>query len=159
MERDDELQALRDQVATLEARLSQLEDEHEPGILKVAAEARNVYGWAYVAQDRQGGQIVDISGDVVDDPAELEKAAAKFVSDYRVGRVAHTGEPTMSVIESVTYTPAKLEKMGIPAGTLPTGWWVGFHVNDDKAWEDIKSGRMRAFSIGGRGKRDPIFGT
>jgi hypothetical protein len=46
--------------------------------------------------------------------------------------------------------------MGIPEGTLPIGWWVGFKITDDNAWERVKNGTYRMFSIEGRASREPI---
>ena len=34
------------------------------------------------------------------------------------------------LIESAVFTKEKMEAMGIPEGTLPTGWWIGFQVTD-----------------------------
>ena len=30
--------------------------------------------------------------------------------------------------------------MGIPEGTLPVGWWIGFQVTDADVWEKVKDG-------------------
>ena len=60
------------------------------------------------------------------------------------------------LVESCVFTPDKLTAMGIPEGTIPLGWWVGFYVDDDEAWEKIKNGTYTMFSIEGRGERDPV---
>jgi hypothetical protein len=44
--------------------------------------------------------------------------------------------------------------MGLP-DTVPTGWWVGFQVQDRDQWEMIKDGRRTGFSIHGHGRRSP----
>ena len=44
------------------------------------------------------------------------------------------------LIESVVFTEEKMKAMGIPAGTLPVGWWIGFKVLDEDVWEKVKSG-------------------
>ena len=46
--------------------------------------------------------------------------------------------------------------MGIPSGTLPEGWWIGFYVDDDAAWEKIKDGTYKMFSIEGTARRVPV---
>jgi hypothetical protein len=46
--------------------------------------------------------------------------------------------------------------MGIPAGTVPLGWWVGFRVTDDEVWKAVKDGRYRMFSVHGRGTRKAL---
>ena len=47
----------------------------------------------------------------------------------------------------------KMEAMGIPEGTLPTGWWIGFQVTDADVWEKVKDGTYSMFSIEGEAKR------
>jgi hypothetical protein len=37
-----------------------------------------------------------------------------------------------------------------------TGWWIGFKVDDDTVWDAIKSGKYRAFSIGGMALRETV---
>ncbi len=49
--------------------------------------------------------------------------------------------------------------MGIPPGTLPVGWWIGFYVDDDEAWEKIKNGTYKMFSIEGTATRETIEGV
>jgi hypothetical protein len=39
---------------------------------------------------------------------------------------------------------------------MPTGWWVGFQVNDDATWQQVKNGERREFSIHGSGIRKDI---
>jgi hypothetical protein len=39
---------------------------------------------------------------------------------------------------------------------MPTGWWVGLRVNDEDTWQQVLDGRLRSFSIGGRGIRTPV---
>ena len=46
-----------------------------------------------------------------------------------------------------------MEAMGIPEGTLPTGWWIGFQVTDVDVWEKVKDGTYSMFSIEGEAKR------
>jgi hypothetical protein len=50
-------------------------------------------------------------------------------------------------------TPEKWEAMGIPEGTLPVGWWVGFKVNDAEVWKAVKDGKYKMFSVHGSGLR------
>lgn len=56
----------------------------------------------------------------------------------------------------MVFTPEKIEKMGLPAGILPTGWWVGFRVEDDALWDSVKKGERLAFSIHGSGVRKEV---
>ena len=39
--------------------------------------------------------------------------------------------------------------MGLAKDALPLGWWVGFRVDDDAAWEGVKKGEYKMFSIQG----------
>ena len=55
----------------------------------------------------------------------------------------------------MVFTPEKIEKMGIPAGVVPSGWWIGTKV-DDTTWAEYKAGRLKAFSVHGKGVRFKI---
>ena len=54
------------------------------------------------------------------------------------------------------FTKDKQRAMGLPEGILPEGWWIGFYIEDDDAWERIKNGTYRMFSIEGRAERVPM---
>lgn len=125
-------------------------------IAKIDPDQRLVFGWAYVTHDREGNVVVDKSGDFVDDYNEIEKSAYKFVLKSRQGDVDHTNVAASEMVESMVFTPEKIAKMGIPPGTVPTGWWVGFRINDDAAWDSVKSGERTAFSIHGSGTRKSV---
>lgn len=139
------------------------DDDSEVGVVEVAKtdeDKRLVFGWAYQTHDKDGKLIVDKSGEYVDDPEELEEAAYGFVLKNRVqgdshGRDLETNiaKQVGSMVESVVFTPEKIAKMGIPAGTMPTGWWVGFKVDDDDAWQAVKNGQRKSFSIHGKAVR------
>ena len=60
---------------------------------------------------------------------------------------------TAVLIESVVFTDEKIRAMGIPAGTLPIGWWIGFKVLDKDVWEKVKDGTYPMFSIEGEAER------
>ncbi len=57
------------------------------------------------------------------------------------------------LVESVVFTEEKMKAMGIPEGTLPVGWWIGFFVTDDDVWEKVKNGTYPMFSIEGEAER------
>ena len=59
-------------------------------------------------------------------------------------------------IESIVFTPEKIEKLGLEPDALPIGWWIGFHVGDDEVWKGVKDGTYRMFSIRGTGTREPL---
>ena len=46
-----------------------------------------------------------------------------------------------------------MSALGIPDGTIPEGWWVGFRVSDPDVWEKVKDGTYKMFSIEGTGER------
>ena len=57
------------------------------------------------------------------------------------------------LVESVVFTEEKTKAMGIPEGTVPVGWWIGFKVKDDNVWEKVKDGIYSMFSIEGEAER------
>lgn len=122
-------------------------------VVKFDNDKRNVFGWAYVSHDRDGNVIVDKSGEFIDDVEELESAAYDFVLKSRQTDADHKSETVGTMVESIVFTPEKIEKMGIPQGVMPLGWWVGFHIDDDEVWKSVRNGDRRAFSIHGTGTR------
>ena len=118
-------------------------------IVKLDQEQRVVYGWASVIEE-DGALVVDSQGDVIDE-ATLVKAAHEFVIDFRTGKVMHNGKKTGDLVESVVFTADLQKALGIDLKKI--GWFVGFKVRDDAAWEQVKSGKLKAFSIGGVGNR------
>lgn len=125
----------------------------DTSIAKFNDEQQIVFGWAYVSHMPDGTQVFDFSGDFIEDPGVIEKAAYQYVMDSRSGDVMHNGKVVATLVESMVFTPDKVEKMGLPEGTCPTGWWIGMKVLDRTVWADVKKGRWKAFSIGGTGVR------
>lgn len=127
--------------------------------VKADADKHQVFGWASIVE-MDGQPIVDRQGDWIP-PEEIEKAAYTYVVKSRAGGHQHkrteTGEvfKASDMIESFVITDEKVAKMGLPDDT-PRGWWIGYHVSDDDAWERIKDGRVTGFSIHGRGKRKVV---
>ncbi|CAB5220457.1 Phage-like element PBSX protein, XkdF [uncultured Caudovirales phage] len=125
-------------------------------VAKLDPDHQLVFGWAYVSKTPNGEVIIDKQGDFIDSDWELEKAAYDFVIDSRSGDVLHNQKKVATLVESVVFTTEKLEKMGLPAGSLPTGWWIGMKVEDDETWELVKTDRLRMWSVGGRGTREEV---
>lgn len=46
-----------------------------------------------------------------------------------------------------------MQVMGIPEGTLPAGWWIGFKVTDEEVWQKVKNDTYPMFSIKGEAER------
>lgn len=110
------------------------------------------FGWANVSIRTDGELIEDWQEDIVE-PAELENAAYEFVQLYREGGEMHERGGVAVLVESVVFTEEKQRAMGIPEGTLPVGWWIGFKVLDADVWEKVKDGTYSMFSIEGEAKR------
>ena len=110
------------------------------------------FGWANVSIDTSGNQIEDWQGDMID-PEDLEEAAYQFVKLYREGGEMHERGGVATMIESVVFTEEKMQAMGIPPGTLPIGWWIGFQVTDPEVWAKVKDGTYSMFSIEGTAER------
>jgi hypothetical protein len=123
-------------------------------IVEKSADRRQVFGWASVSADKDGHPVVDLGGDLIP-VAELEKAAYAFAKDARVGGEMHQGEPNHQLIASVVFTEDIQKALGIPPGTVPVGWFVGFEVSPD-AFERVKSGARLQLSIEGRARRQEI---
>ena len=113
---------------------------------------RLAFGWANVAIRSNGEVIEDWQEDIVE-PEELENAAYRFVELYREGGEMHERGGAAVLVESVVFTAEKMVAIGIPVGTLPIGWWIGFKVTDDDVWEKVKDGTYSMFSIEGTAER------
>ena len=124
-------------------------------IAKSIEDKRIAFGWASIAKDEAGNDLVDLSDDIIE-PDTLENAAYEFVKLYREGGEMHERGGCATLVESIVFTPEKMSAMGIPDGTLPTGWWIGFHVTDDEVWSKVKSGEYPMFSIEGEAVREPV---
>lgn len=117
-------------------------------------EKRLVYGWASVIKE-DGKEVVDVQGDMIDVDT-IQKAAHDFMLNQRnVGNQHGTFGPHIgSVVESMVLTEDLQNKMGIDLGK--SGWMICAKIADDKVWQDVKSGRLAAFSIGGTGVREEV---
>lgn len=111
-----------------------------------------VFGWANVALDKEGNPPLDWQGDVTK-VETLEKAAYAFVLKHRVTGENHKGEAVGHLVESMMFTKEKIAKLGLPEGSVPEGWWVGFYIPDDEVCAKIKTGEYKMFSIQGKAKR------
>lgn len=124
----------------------------EGKILKTDDDQRIVYGWASVISEN-GVPTIDTQGDVIDGDT-LHKAANEFMEAVRVGKVMHFGEKKADIIHSLVLTEDLAKALGLQSDR--EGWVIGMRVHDDEAWRLVKSGVLKAFSIGGRAKREEI---
>jgi hypothetical protein len=126
-------------------------------IYKSDDEKRLVFGWASVAITVDGEELEDRQHDMID-PEDLEEAAYEYVLNFR-----DTGEEHLpgyrkkgKLVESCVFTKEKQRAMGIPEGILPVAWWIGFYIEDDDAWQRVKNGTYKMFSIEGKAQREEI---
>lgn len=134
---------------------------------KADSERQMLFGWFNVAASADGALITD-SHDEQITPEDLEDAAYNFVLKARASGEDHNGLETDAVlIESVMFTDEKLTAMAMDPFTghvnktllkalhdhMPRGWWGGFHVPDEEAWERAKTGKDE-FSIEGMAMSD-----
>ena len=121
-------------------------------IMKSDDEKMLAFGWANVSMRVDGELIEDWQGDIIE-PEELESAAYEYVRLYGDGGEMHERGGVAVLIESVVFTEEKMQVMGIPVGSLPVGWWIGFKVLDEDVWKKVKDGTYPMFSIEGEAER------
>jgi len=121
-------------------------------ILKADNEQRMVWGWASVISEH-GVPVVDTQGDVIKADT-LMKAATEFMLSTRVTKEMHVGGKVGEFVHSLPLTKSIADSLGIKSDK--EGWIVACKVYDDAVWEKVKSGELKAFSIGGRAKREKI---
>lgn len=118
-------------------------------IAKIDEDKRQVFGWANVSVRKTGSVVLDHQSHIVPID-ELEQAAYEFCLSYRDAGAEHQeGYFTGKMIESVVFTKEKIVAMGLPPGSVPEGWWLGVQIDDDTAWEKVKKGEYKMFSIEG----------
>jgi len=115
-------------------------------ILKIDPDQRLVFGFASVADE------VDTQNDVISE-TELEKSAYNFVLNSRRGGAMHT-RTVGRLVESCFFSKAKQQALGIDLGRV--AWLVGFKIDDDATWDEVKKGKLSAFSIHGKARRAKI---
>lgn len=124
----------------------------EGQVLKYVEEQRLVYGWAYVST--VNGEIsLDHSGEYIK-PDEIVKAATNFMMDARVAKEMHSGPQIGDIVHSLPITKEIASSLGL--STDKEGWIICVKVLDDKTWEQVKTGKLSAFSIGGRALRETL---
>ena len=120
-------------------------------IEKVDEERRLVLGWLNV--NKVGGSyVIDRQGDIIPD-RELEDAVIDFGLNSRVGKVMHDGR---QVARGLVFpmTDWVQKALGVDMGKGGAiGLWI---VEDENAWQAVKSGRLKSFSLGGKAFREDI---
>lgn len=124
----------------------------EGKILKQLDDERLAFGWAYVSTVK--GEIsLDHSGEFIR-PDQIAKAATNFMLSMRTAKRMHSGERIGEVVHSMPLTDDIAKALGIE--TERQGWIVAVKVYDDTVWQDVKSGKLSAFSIGGRALKEMV---
>jgi len=113
-----------------------------------------VWGWASVISEN-GVPMVDSQGDIIA-PETLVKAATEFMLSLRVTKEMHTGGKIGEFIHSFPLTKEIALAFGIE--TQKEGWIVACKVYDEEVWQKVKNGTLKAFSIGGRARKEKVSG-
>ena len=131
--------------------------ENNYTIAKMDDDKKLVFGWASISYTADGEHLEDLQHDLID-PEDMEESAYEYVLNFRDTGELHSPDLRKKgrLVESVVFTTEKMKAMGIPEGILPIGWWVGFKIDDDEAWEKVKNGTYRMFSVEGTGQRVPV---
>jgi hypothetical protein len=132
--------------------LTKSEVQIEGQIVKKLDEERLAFGWAYVATVK-GEVSLDHSGEFIR-PELLAKAATNFMLSMRTAKRMHSGESIGEVIHSMPLTNDVAKALGIQSDR--EGWIIAIKVYDDQVWQDVKSGKLSAFSIGGRALKEMV---
>ena len=150
-------EVMKSSPTTVETTVPQRQDGDSFSVFKTDDDKRLVFGWASISITVDGEQLEDRQKDIID-PEDLEEAAYEYVLNFR-----DTGEEHIStmrkkgkLVESCVFTAEKQKAIGIPEGILPIGWWIGFKIEDDAAWEKVKNGTYKMFSIEGKANRVPV---
>lgn len=131
---------------------SKAEVQIEGQILKQMDEERLAFGWAYVSTVK-GEVSLDHSGEFIR-PDQIAKAATNFMLSMRTAKAMHTGEKIGEVVHSMPLTNDIAKALGIQSDR--EGWVIALKVYDDQVWQDVKSGKLAAFSIGGRALKEMV---
>lgn len=132
--------------------LTKSEVQIEGKILKQMDEERLAFGWAYVSTVNNEISL-DHSGEFIR-PDQIAKAATNFMLSMRTAKRMHSGESIGEVVHSMPLTNDIAKALGIQSDR--EGWVIALKVYDDQVWEDVKSGKLAAFSIGGRALKEMV---
>lgn len=113
-----------------------------------------VYGWASIIE-KDGQVVTDHEGDRIE-PDELMKGAHDFIQNSRQGGVLHDeyGNHIGHVVESVVFSKELQKALNIDLKKV--GWLIGYKITDPRVKVLVKSGLLKSFSIGGKGRRVPV---
>jgi len=115
----------------------------------VNEDSHTVFGWANVSIRKDGEQIKDSQGHMID-TEDLETAMYAFNLMFRDMGEMHIIKGKGELIESMVFTKRKMKAMGLPEDILPEAAWVGFYIEDETTWNRVKEGVYKMFSIEGK---------
>lgn len=127
-------------------------------IEKADPTGRLVTGWFYVQKDA-AGQVVDYSGQTVDDIGVLREAAHDFM-EHRIAKAMHGkdaaygSQPKGDIVDSIIIDDDVAKALGMTSSKR--GWFGTMRVNDTAIQKDVRDGKLKQFSIGGRGALEDI---
>jgi hypothetical protein len=122
-------------------------------IVKTSAEQRMVYGWAIVSNDEHGPHF-DTQGDHVSVDV-ARRAIHGFIRSGR-GDLNHVRKGTGAIVEALVIDDELAEFLLEALQKGERGALIGYKADDEEAWQGAKSGKLRGFSIGGKGRRRPV---
>jgi hypothetical protein len=117
-----------------------------------------VSGWFYVHKNADG-QVVDYSGDVIEDIGVLREAAHDFL-EHRVAKSKHGkdiffgDEPVGDIVESIIIDDDVAKALGMTSKAR--GWWGSMRISDAKVQKAVREGNLKQFSFGGRMSAEDI---
>lgn len=123
-------------------------------ITKADDSQQRLFGWASIAVRKDGTQIEDLQGDILD-IGDLEEAWYDYVVESGELNFEHQGPVRGHLIEALVVTPEKLDALGLPADSLPLGAWVGYEIPDAGDYAAVKKHGFFMFSIEGSALREP----
>jgi uracil-DNA glycosylase family 4 len=115
--------------------------------------------------------VIDTQGDWVP-PADIEKAAERFLAESRVIGLQHQdvlaeAKPVQSYVwpypspedkeAAFANRPHRAYRQKYGNGVVRSGEWImGTKIDNEMIWQAVKSGELGSYSIGGFGVRVPI---
>ena len=118
-------------------------------LFKVDEELGIVYGFAAISK-RDGKKYRDSQGEHIPENV-MAKMAMNFMEGMRDAQFMHEDIKVGKVNQGLMLTDDVAKALGLT--TNQTGFIIGMKVESAQAMDLIKSGKIRDFSIGGKGKR------
>ena len=117
-----------------------------------------IFGWGYLAIDKDGVQQIDHSGELVKEEnfEDLELAVYAYNLAFREADMQHDCIAKGYLVESMVFTKEKMKIMGIPDGILPQAVWLGFHFPNDDDYNEICKLDKPMFSLYGKATKEVI---